>query len=67
MPAPQTQQNPAAVNAQARALINALAVPREQIIFAQGFAAVGTANLSNSQPVVNVIPRMVGLCRGFVV
>ena len=60
-------QNPAQVNAQARALINALAVPREQIIFSQKFAAVGTANLSNSQPVVNVIPRMVGLCRGFMV
>ncbi len=61
------QQNPAAVNAQARGLINALAVPREQIIFSQAFAAVGTANISNSQPVVNVIPRMVGLCRGFIV
>ncbi len=62
-----TQQSPAQVNAQARALINALAVPREQIIFSQAFAAVGTANLSNSQPVVNVLPRMVGLCRGFIV
>jgi P3 major capsid protein len=61
------QANPAAINAQARALINALAVPREQIIFSQKFAAVGTANLSNSQPVVNVSPRMVGLCRGFMV
>jgi len=64
---PAQAQNPAQINAQARALINALAVPREQIIFSQAFAAVGTANLSNSQPVVNVIPRMVGLCRGFIV
>ncbi len=62
-----TQASPAQVNAQARGLINALAVPREQIIFSQAFAAVGTANISNSQPVVNVAPRMVGLVRGFVV
>jgi hypothetical protein len=63
----QQQMSPAQINAQARALINALAVPREQIIFSQAFAAVGAANISQSQPVVNVQPRMVGLIRGFVV
>lgn len=63
----QSQQNPAQINAQARALINALAVPREQQIFNATFAAVGTANISNSQPVVNIQPRMVGLIRGFIV
>lgn len=61
------QQNPAQVNAQARALINALAVPREQQIFNQTIAASGTANISNSQPVVSIQPRMVGLIRGFIV
>ena len=63
----QSAPNPAQINAQARGLINALAVPREQQIFSQAYAAVGTANLSNSQPVINVTPRMVGLVRGFVV
>lgn len=67
MPAQGQQMSPAQINAQARALINALAVPREQQIFNQAFAAVGTANISNSQPVVNVQPRMVGLIRGFIV
>src|SRR6185369_427763 len=67
MAAQQQQMSPAQINAQARALINALAVPREQIIFSQAFAAVGAANISQSQPVVNVQPRMVGLIRGFVV
>jgi P3 major capsid protein len=63
----QQQMSPAQINAQARALINALAVPREQIIFSQAYAAVGTANISGSQPVVSVQPRMVGLIRGFTV
>lgn len=67
MPAAQQQMSPAQINAQARNLINALAVPREQIIFSQAIAAVGTANLSNSQPVVSVQPRMVGLIRSFIV
>ncbi len=59
--------SPAQVNAQARALINALGVPREQQTFSQSYTANGTANLSNNQPIVNVQPRMVGLIRGFVV
>lgn len=61
------QMSPAQVNAQARSLINALAVPREQIIFSNQYAAVGTANISNTTPVVNIQPRMVGLIRGFIV
>lgn len=64
---PTQKMTPAQINAQARSLINALAVPREQIVFSQAYAAVGTANITGSQPVVNVIPRMVGLIRGFVV
>jgi hypothetical protein len=64
---PEQQLSPAQVNAQVRNLINSLAVPREQQCFSQGFAAVGTANLSQSQPVISVSPRMVGLVRGFVV
>lgn len=67
MAATQQQMSPAQINAQARALINALAVPREQIIFSQAFAASGAANISQTQPVVNVSPRMVGLIRGFIV
>lgn len=61
------KMSPAQINAQARALINALAVPREQIIFSQAYAAVGTANITGSTPTVNIVPRMVGLIRGFVV
>lgn len=59
--------SPAQINAQARALINALAVPREQIVFSQAYANVNSQNLSASQPIINVIPRMVGLIRGFAV
>ena len=59
--------SPAQVNAQARSLINALAVPREQIVFSTTYAATGTQNISQNQPVVNVQPRMVGLIRGFIV
>lgn len=55
----------AAMDAQATGLINRFAVPRKQIIFSTAYAANGTANISNSQPVVNITPRMVGLARGF--
>ena len=61
------KMTPAQLNAQARSLINALAVPREQIIKTLGIAAVGTQNISQSYPIVNITPRMVGLIRGFVV
>lgn len=67
MPGQQQGPSPAQLNAQARALINALAVPREQQIFNQAYAAVGSTNISNTQPVINIQPRMVGLIRGFVV
>ena len=67
MAATQQQMSPAQVNAQARALINALAVPREQIVFSNQYAAVGTANISQTTPTVNIQPRMVGLIRGFIV
>jgi hypothetical protein len=69
MPATQQQNgpSPAQINAQARTLINALAVPREQQIFNSAYTASGTANISNTQPVVNIQPRMVGLIRGFIV
>ena len=64
---PAGKMTPAQLNAQARSLINALAVPREQIIKTLGIAAVGTQNISQSYPIVNITPRMVGLIRGFVV
>lgn len=67
MSANSQQMSPAQINAQARALINALAVPREQQISSVGYTASGTANLSGSQPVANIQPRMVGLIRGFIV
>lgn len=66
MAATQQGPSPAQVNAQARALINALGVPREQGIFTQTFT-VAAGQLAASQPVVSVQPRMVGLCRGFIV
>lgn len=50
----------------ARSLIKAKAVPMLQQIFSQTFgAAANTTDVSNTQPVVNVIPRNVGLIRGF--
>jgi len=61
------QQQLAMLNAQARQAINAVAVARLQISQTNSYAAIGTANISQSQPVVNHIPRMVGLIRGFYV
>lgn len=61
----QQQLTPAQLNAIARAAIRARAVNMCQPIFNQSYAAVGTANISNSQPVVNVNPRNVGLIKGF--
>lgn len=61
-----SQPSPAQVNAMARSLIKAKAVPMLQQIFSQTFgAAANTVDVSNTQPVVNVIPRNVGLIRGF--
>ena len=58
---------PAQINAQARSFINALAVPREQPIFSTTYTASGTNNISQTQPVVSIQPRMVGLIRKFIV
>jgi P3 major capsid protein len=60
------QPSPAQVNAMARSLIKAKAVPMLQQIFNSTYgAAANTTDVSNTQPVVNVIPRNVGLIRGF--
>lgn len=62
-----TQQrvSPQQLNAIARAAIKARAVPMLQSIFSQTFTAPAGQNISGSQPVVSVIPRNVGLIRGF--
>lgn len=57
----------AQIDASATMLINRFAVPRKQIIFSTAYTANGTANISQTQPVVNVTPRFVGLGRGFLV
>lgn len=59
------QMTPAQLNAIARAAIKARAVKFTQSIFSNSFAASGTNNISQSQPVVNVVPRNVGLIKGF--
>lgn len=60
------QPSPAQVNAMARSLIKAKAVPMLQQIFNATYgAAANTTDVSATQPVVNVIPRNVGLIRGF--
>jgi hypothetical protein len=61
----QQQISPAQLNSIARAAIKARAVAMEQQIFSQAFAASGTNNITSSTPVVNVVPRNVGLIRGF--
>lgn len=63
--AQQQQLNPAQLNAIARQLIRASSVRMTQSIFANTFTASGTANISQTQPVVNVVPRNVGLIQGF--
>jgi P3 major capsid protein len=59
------KQNPAVLNAQARALILAKAVPMEQQIFSTTYSAPTGQNISSSQPIVTVQPRYVGLGKGF--
>jgi P3 major capsid protein len=59
------QLTPAQINGLARAAIKAKAVKMEQLIFSSTYTASGTTNISNTQPVVNVIPRNVGLILGF--
>lgn len=59
------QLSPAQLNSVARQLIKARAVKMTQPIFSQTYTASGTSNISNSQPVVSVNPRNVGLIKGF--
>ncbi len=61
----QQQMDAAQINAIARQLIRKQSVRMTQPIFSQSYSAVGTSNISSSQPVVNVIPRNVGLITGF--
>lgn len=66
MPNQQTaQQQAAAQNAYARKAINASAVRMCQQVFGQTYANVGGQNLSNTQAIINIPPRNVGLIRGF--
>lgn len=64
MPA-QQQLTPQQLNAIARQLIKARAVDMTQSIYANTFTASGTQNLASTTPTVNVIPRNVGLIKGF--
>lgn len=59
------QMTPAQINAIARAAIKARAVKMTQSIYANTFTASGTQNLATTTPVINVIPRNVGLIKGF--
>jgi hypothetical protein len=56
---------PGQINAVARALIKQRSVKMTQPIFSSTFTASGTAELSSTQPTVTVIPRNVGLIKGF--
>jgi hypothetical protein len=58
------QLTPAQINQLARQLIKQSAVKMLQPIFSQTYSA-SAGNISNVQPVVNVIPRNVGLITGF--
>ena len=62
---PSGQMSPAQLNAVARAAIKQRAVNMRQQIYGQTFTASGTNNISASTPIVNVIPRNVGLIKGF--
>jgi hypothetical protein len=58
----------AQLNAYARAAIKAKAVKMTQQIFSQTYgASANTTDVSASQPIINVIPRNVGLIKGFYV
>jgi hypothetical protein len=58
----------AQLNAIARAAIKAKAIKMTQLIFAQTYgSAANTTDVSATQPVINVIPRNVGLIKGFYV
>jgi P3 major capsid protein len=58
----------AQLNAYARAAIKAKAIKMTQQIFNQTYgSAASTTDVSASQPVINIIPRNVGLIKGFYV
>jgi P3 major capsid protein len=60
------QMSPAQINAIARAAIKAKAIKMTQQIFSQTYGSfANTNNISTVQPVVNIIPRNVGLITGF--
>lgn len=59
------QQNPAQLNALARAAIKARAIRMEQQIFSQTFTPAAGQNVSQSTPIITVTPRNVGLILGF--
>lgn len=61
----QPRVSPQQLNAIARAAIKQRAVPMLQQIFAQTYSAGAGVNISQVQPIVSVIPRNVGLIRGF--
>lgn len=61
----QANLSPANINQIARAAIKARAVKMTQQVFGATYSASGTSNISQTQPVVNVIPRNVGLILGF--
>jgi len=66
--AAQQQMSPAQLNAIARSLIKAQAVEMTQQVYNQTFTSpLNTSNLSNSQPVITVAPRNVGLITKFIV
>src|SRR5579872_85866 len=60
-----SQLTPAQINGLARSAIKAKSVKMEQQIFNATYTASGTNNISQTQPIVNVIPRNVGLILGF--
>jgi P3 major capsid protein len=63
---PSNQPSPAQLNQIARAAIKARAVLMTQQIFSATYGSGGgTVDVSTLQPVVNVIPRNVGLIKGF--
>ena len=62
----QPKMTPAQLNQLARSAIKARAVKMTQQIFGATYGgSSGTTDVSTFQPVVNVIPRNVGLIKGF--
>lgn len=59
------QFTPQQLNQIARAAIKQRSVKMEQQIQSTALTASGTQNISQTQPVLNVIPRNVGLIKGF--